>query len=388
MELVPSSVRLYAHAIDRNDFRAFRTIRSWREWKTSEMSLLLDFLIKNDEVDAYKNNYEIGFVLGNSGVPTGSLIFCPDMKHYTTEVCGMRSRYKFDGGKLKCEPENCWFLTYRNLNTQCFATYRLIADTTQDNLLRDNNECPVCLEPLTGLLFKCPAEHQVCQNCFHNLVSPKKCPICRAKYDMEQLIKYETARRNRDLISRDIRFGGKNYQRELKLCGFLKDLFIRSGHDATLIYAGMFYYLNETHLPLLENKGEYSQFKIEMLDNPAWTAFFSYLISDSFHEKLYSSIKTYPVTNAKLYPETEYLLHLAEKYGADAHNQTVEISRDETLTKRFESRFKMYFEFVFRKKPVDYFKRNLENTIAKCFDKYHNHSYKQHELIEHVEPPL
>ena len=387
MELTPSSVRLYANALSHDDFRAFRTIRSWREWKSPEMSPLLDFLIKNDEVDAYKNNYEIGFVCGNTtAIQDGALIFSPDMKYYTTEVSGMRSRYKFENGRIKHDPLHCWILTYRNLITQCFANYRLIADTTQDNLLRDNHECPICIEPLTGMLFKCSAEHQVCRNCFHNLVSPKKCPICRANYAMEQLVKYNTAGQNRELVSRDIKFSGKKCARELKMCGFMKELFNRTSHDASLIYAGMFYYLNETHLPLLENKDEFSQFNFEMLDNPAWTAFFSYLNSDSFQATLYSSAKNFhpPPT----YGETEYLLHMAEKHGTEFQNQIVEISRDTTFKTRHESRFKMYFEFNFRRKPADYYKDLFKNIIVKCFDKYHKHYYKQHELIERVEPAV
>jgi len=352
------------------------------------MSPLLNFLVSNDEVDAYKNNHELGFVRGCINArhtPEGTLIFTPDMKHYTTEVSGMRTRYKFDGGKIRYDPDECWFLTYRNLNTQCFAKYRHVIDTTQDNILRDNHMCPVCIEPLTGLLFKCPAEHQVCRNCFHNLVSPKICPICRAKYAVEQLVKYSTTAQNRELVSREIQFTGKNYARELKFCGFLKNLII-NGFDATLVHAGLFYYLNETHLPLLENKGDYSVFTFELLETPAWTAFFDYLKSAKFQFTLYSTARNLMCNTT--YCETEYLLHMAEKYGTDFQNQIIQISRDPTQKERNKSKFKMYFEFVFLRKPETFFKETIRTIIEKAFVKNERNYFRNYELIEREEPPV
>lgn len=39
--------------------------------------------------------------------------------------------------------------------------------------------CPICMDIFTGQVAQCKDGHLICDNCYYNLVGPKRCPSCR-----------------------------------------------------------------------------------------------------------------------------------------------------------------------------------------------------------------
>ena len=380
MELTPSSVPNYPNAVMADCIGEFRAISRWREWAKPEMSKHIRFLVANDEADAHKNHLEIGFIRGNSShtASDGDIIFSPDMMYYTTEVSGVRNRYKFENGKIRHEPSNCWYLVYRKLQTQSIVRYKQVRNTTQDPLLRDNAECPCCLDRLEGLLFHCPNEHQVDFKCFDNLVSPKKCPTCRSGYNLDQVSRYNATKMAKEVFTREIHFTGLMIQRERKFCGLFRVL-IQYQSISDLVGAGLFYYLDERHLPLLENRGDYSVFTPALLDTTAYADFFTYLLSDRFRSTIFTNALRQCPTHT--YDEADFLTHLTEQHGVGAMNILTEATRGNGDERR-KLKFQTYFDFVFRRQTAEFLKDRFTAVITQCFLKPPYERMRHYDLIE------
>lgn len=384
-----SSVKRYASSISAEDIKPFRSLKDWSKWYSNDMSQFLMFIVNNNHIDAYRNNYEIGFVQGkeNYCVDNGDIIFSPDMKHYTTEVSNARSKYWFDNRRIKYEPADCWYLVYRDLQTQVIQRYKKVMIETKDEILRDNAECPCCLEKLEGMLFKCDNNHQVCLKCFDNLhhtsYTLRKCPVCRSIYTIDEVKRLHDAKGKKEIVLQEIHFTGSKVEREYKLCGLFKTAFNGDNSDliGSLISAGLFYYVMETHLPLLEDKGNYSIFNLDwdMVKTQSWNDFFIYLKTDKLKETIYSKGKG--LSASYNYDETTFLRHLTLKYGNDAMNVLTEASKDRSGNAKDKLKFKMYYEYVYLEQPFEDIIKKFKKIIEKVFCK-DTHYRKTWDLIE------
>jgi hypothetical protein len=309
------------------------------------------------------------------------------MKHYTEEVSSVRSKYWFSNRSVKFDPSECWYLVYRDLQTQVIQRFKKVSiPTQQDELLRDNTECPCCLEKLEGMLFKCDNNHQIDFKCFdnlnHNNYTPRKCPVCRIAYNILEVRRFDEAKGKKEIITQEIHFTGSRVQREYKLVGLIKSIL---GNDSTnnliesIINAGLFYYVMETHLPLLEDKGNHSIFTLDLLDNQAWKDFLVYIKTDRFKEIIYSKGKSF--STPYNYDETTFLRHLSLKYGNDAMNILTEATRDRCGQSKNTLKFKMYYEFVYLEEPQEEIINRFKKLVSKCFTKNDYHR-KTWDLIE------
>lgn len=376
MEITSSSVKRYARSITANGLDRFRSIQSWRDWYESDMSPMILMLVKNDQIDAYRNNYELGFVCGlnNHSVDNGDIVFDPNMKYYTSETSNARSKYKFENGKMKYDPNECWYLVYRDLQTQVIQRFKKSSITTIDKKLRENDECPCCLEKLDGMLFNCENEHQVCYKCFDNLnynsYTPRKCPVCRQAYKVLEVKRYEDAKGKKEIVLQEIHFTGSVVQREYKLVGLFKALISDSSHynDMTqfILHGGLFHYVMETHRPLLDNKGNYSILTMDMLNSDSWNDFFTYIKTDHFKDIVYKGKSLSPPST---YDESTFLEHLSSKYGNDAIKVLTQASTDRCGNRKNKLKFQMYYEFVFLPATQDIIKEKFKNIISKVFVK-------------------
>ena len=373
MELTPSTIKRYHSSLSADNLATFRSLKDSHTWYDSTMSRFIMFLLNNNYIDAYRNNLDVGFVRGcdSHSVDYGDIIFSPDMKFYTTEVAGVRSKYKFENGTIKHNPAECWYLVHRDLQTQVFQKYKKVSIETQDEILRDNTECPCCLEKLEGMLFHCEHQHQVCLKCFDNLSSPKKCPVCRTAYKVLEVRRFEDAKGKKEVMTQEIHFTGSKVEREYKLVGLAKSILGSYSYftDLTpyIIQAGLFHYVLEAHLPLLEDRGNHSVFTPEMLDSQAWNDFFLYLKSETFKDILYKTGRDFQLPNS--YDEATFLRHLSLKYGNDAMNILTEVSRDRSRATKNALSFKMCYEFVYLQTTHEEIKQIFKKFISGCFTK-------------------
>ena len=371
-DFTPSSVCRYVTNLRYEDMRVFRACKDLKVWFEPNMNRTIKIISQTDNRDAYRNNLETGFGRFDIGhVRDGDLVFSNDMMFMTSETSRSRVKYRFENGTITNDPSDCWLLTYKALQTQVFREFRNGRPShTDDPLLRDNKECPVCLEDLKGMLFECPNQHQINYECFRNL-GYKKCPVCRVPYDRQQLMRYDAHKDQKITIRHYAHFRGSVVDAELKFCGFLKSIFTNTNVINNLIIAGIHHYLDTPHLPLITD----NKFSLDLLDNEAWRNFETYLNSTQYRETIFAI----PHLDAPYdYNENMFLTDLNLEFGSEALPKLTEASRNHQDKKKL--RFQMYFIHRFLKRDSNSTKELITHGFNSTLTKI---QYKQfYDLIE------
>ena len=376
-ELTPSSVPHYLNSLNASDMREFRSCKNVKLWFKPEMNRNLKLISQTDNRDAYRNNVETGFGRFENA-NDGDIIVSNDMRHIISETSKTRVKYRFENSSYTLPQHDCWLLTYKDLQTQVFRKFKHQRPNHTDDLLhRDNKECPCCLEDLTGLLFECENQHQIDYKCFHNLnhnsYTPRKCPVCRVPYKIDQIQKYDAHKDQKITQEHYAQFSGSVVDAELKFCGFLKSINEGSGKMITsLTLAGLHHYLDTSHLPLLVD----NKFSLDLLDNESWRNFESYLNSTQYRETLFAI----PNLDAPYdYNENMFLIDLNAEYGVEALPKLTEASKSHQDKKTL--RFQMYFIHRFLARNPDTTKKLITDSFNSTLKK--STSYRQsYDLIE------
>ena len=141
-----------------------------------------------------------GIVKGVLPFSSGMTVFSENLK-YMTVVCSARvsgNKIKFNYGaeERKEERSDCWeFCVKRHRIKVITEVEKLNGIEYPLVLTREETECPVCKEDLSGNVVTCNEKHQVCLPCFNLLpVSQgvKKCPLCNVvNYSIDEYQKVE-----------------------------------------------------------------------------------------------------------------------------------------------------------------------------------------------------
>jgi hypothetical protein len=124
----------------------------------------------------------------NTFAASGILIVNPDQTAFTS-LCESRvdgNRIKFGyGSKQKIEERcECWELAIQLELIEVVTEVRRAEPISYPlTLLREENNCPVCFDDLSGNVVACENNHQTCLACWNLLNGNfKKCPACRGHY--------------------------------------------------------------------------------------------------------------------------------------------------------------------------------------------------------------